>query len=224
MIKKHEQIAQIRPIEVELYSIDAEYTPQVSSIQSPSTTFSETVVIDPDGTTDYTYKSQLCNINREFDEVFSPDLGMYNGASGPFEHVINIGSTVPPQRRGRNPAYNRNNMEILQSKMDELVQRGVLAKPEDLNVNVEYVSPSFLVKKPSGGHRLVTAFNQLTEYVKTQPEAMPNVDDVLRQIAQWKFLIKTDITDAYYNIPLNKDSMRLTGIVSPFSKWRNYSC
>ena len=31
--------------------------------------------------------------------------------------------------------------------MDELEDLGVLARPEDVSVKVEYVSPSFLVKK-----------------------------------------------------------------------------
>ncbi len=34
----------------------------------------------------------------------------------------------------------------LQEKMDELESMGVLARPEDLDITVEHVSPSFLVK------------------------------------------------------------------------------
>ena len=45
--------------------------------------------------------------------------------------------------------------------MDELEDLGVLAKPEDVGVKVEYVSPSFLVKKGDHDFRLVTAFNTI---------------------------------------------------------------
>ena len=72
------------------------------------------------------------------------------------------------------------------------------------------------MKKSSGGHRLVTAFNQLGDYVKPQPAAMPNVDEVLRQIAQWEHIIKSDLRDAYYHISLARKSMKYAGIVSPF--------
>jgi hypothetical protein len=63
---------------------------------------------------------------------------------------------------------------------------GVLAKPEDVPVVAEYLNPSFLVKKPSGGHRLVIAFSEVAKYAKPQPSLMPNVDTTLRQIACWK--------------------------------------
>ena len=38
-------------------------------------------------------------------------------------------------------------MKLIQQKIDELEDLGVLAKPEDMNVKVEYTSPSFRVKK-----------------------------------------------------------------------------
>ena len=94
--------------------------------------------------------------------------------------------------------YNRNNLEMLQAKCDELVEQGVLARPEDINISVEYVSPSFLVKKSDGSHRLVTAFNELGEHARPQPTSMPNVEEVLRHIAQYKVMIKADLTTAYY--------------------------
>ena len=34
-------------------------------------------------------------------------------------------------------------MNLLQDKMDELEQLGALARPEDLGVKIEHVSPSF---------------------------------------------------------------------------------
>lgn len=67
---------------------------------------------------------------------------------------------------------------------------GVFTKPEIVKVNVEYVNPSFLVKKPSGGFRLVTAFADVGRYSKPQPSPMPDVDSTLRQIAQWRYILQ----------------------------------
>lgn len=47
--------------------------------------------------------------------------------------------------------------------------------PEDVGVTVEYFNPSFLVKKPSGGFRLVMAFSDVGQYSKPQPSLMPDV-------------------------------------------------
>jgi hypothetical protein len=69
-------------------------------------------------------------------------------------------------------------------------------------VQVEYLNPSFLVKKGSGDFRLVTAFAEVARYSKPQPSLMPNVDSVLRKIGQWTFIATTDLTKAFYQIPL----------------------
>ena len=82
----------------------------------------------------------------------------YNGASGKIEAVVNIGPTLPPQHKGRLPQYNRNTLEESQDKFDELKAASVFAKPEQVNIHVEYLKTLLLVKKPNGGSRLVTSF------------------------------------------------------------------
>ncbi|CAC5378809.1 unnamed protein product [Mytilus coruscus] len=67
-----------------------------------------------------------------------------------------MGPVQSPQRKGRVPQYSRNQLVELQQKFNELEAFGVFKRPED--IGVEYVNPSFLVKKPNGSFRLVTAF------------------------------------------------------------------
>ena len=134
-----------------------------------------------------------------------------------------MGPVLPPQRKGSVPQYSRNRLEDLQLKCDELEAMGVLAKPEDVGVTVEYLNPSFLVKKPSGDFRLVTAFSEVAKYAKPQPSLMPNVDNTLRQIARWKYIIKSDLQKAFYQIPLSKESMKYCGIATPFKGIRVYT-
>ncbi|CAG2254385.1 unnamed protein product [Mytilus edulis] len=62
------------------------------------------------------------------------------------------------------PQYSKNNLVELQNKFDELECKGVFRKPEDVGISVEYINPSFLVKKASGGFRLVTAFADVGRY------------------------------------------------------------
>ena len=83
--------------------------------------------------------------------------------------LVNIGPVQPPQRKGRVPQYSRNQPLELQAKFDERGQAQVFRRPEDLGITVEYLNPSFLVEKPSSGHRLVTAFVDVARYSKPQP-------------------------------------------------------
>ena len=107
-------------------------------------------------------------------------------------------------------------MIALQSKFDELENAGVFVKPEQVNVSVEYLNLSFLVNKTNGGHRLVTSFGEVGRYSKPQPSLMPQVDNVLRDITKWKFIIITDLLKSFYQIPLANDSMKYCGVSTPF--------
>ena len=100
-------------------------------------------------------------------------------------------------------------------KFDELENQGVFAHPESLGVTAEYLHPSFLVKKTSGGFRLVTAFAEVGRYSKPQSSLMPDVDSTLRSIARWKYLITSDLTSAFYQIPLSK-SMKYCRVATPY--------
>jgi len=103
----------------------------------------------------------------------------YNGAAGPFKAKVNIGPIKPPQRKGRLPQYARGKLVELQDKFDQLEELGVFQRPEEIDITVEYLNPSFLVKKTNGGSRLVTAFADVGRYSKPQPSLLPDVDSTL---------------------------------------------
>ena len=185
--------------------------------------YSDSVKLDPDNILTTEHHGQFQNLLRKYDDVFSPDLKGYNGSVGPFEAVVNMGPVEPPQRKGRIPQYSRNRLVELQAKFDELEQQGVFRRPEDIGITAEYLNPSFLVKKPSGGFRLVTAFAEVGQYSKPQPSLMPDVDSILRTIGQWKYIIVSDLSNAFYQIPLSKKSMKYCGVATPFRGIRVYT-
>ena len=216
LLKRHEQICQIR------HTTEAE-TPPTPNTYPESAHYSAVgvdrsgdVSVDPSGILSEPDKLAFIQVNRKYSGVYDASIGCYNGKSGPFTHTINMSDSLPPQRRGRSPQYCRSNQEELQLKFDELKSQGVFVRPEDIGITAEYVNPSFLVAKQNGGHRLVTAFAELGQYAKPQPSMMPKVEEIIAQIAQFKYLIKTDMTSAYYQILLNKLSMKYVGVTTPF--------
>ena len=218
LLKKGEQLCQIRPI-VNADSMVSCATPAKSpapSSQRARKPFSKNVTVDPGHCLPDTIRNQFHSLHLEYDDVFNPAVSKYNGASGKIEAFVNIGPTLPPQRKGRLPQYNRRTLEELQDKFDELESAGVFAKPEQVNVQVEYLNTSFLVKKPNGDSRLVTAFGEVAQYCKPQPSLMPNVDSVLRDIGKWNYLIITDLLKSFYQIPLAHSSMKFCGVATPF--------
>ena len=181
------------------------------------------LVVHPNSFLPPEVRDEFRELNFEFGDVFNPSISKYNGASGKIEAVVNMGPTLPPQRKGRLPQYNRSSMEALQAKFDELEDAGVFAKPEQVNVHVEYLNTSFLVKKPNGGSRLVTSFGQVAQYSKPQPSLMPNVDNVLRAIGQWQYIIVSDLLKSFDQIPLAASSMKYCGVATPYKGIRVYT-
>ena len=96
-------------------------------------------------------QSSFHSLPSDFDSVFDPTIQGYNGAIGPFEARVNMGPVEPPQWKGRLPQYAWSKLVDLQNKFDELEKLGIFKRPEDLNVAVENLKPSFLVKKSNSG-------------------------------------------------------------------------
>jgi hypothetical protein len=228
-IQRHEHLCQIRSIDtLDTGSLPTDVTPVPSpTSRNTSTTtppcHSAPVCVDPDGCLSCDLQQQFVSLHKQFDRVFNPAIPKYNGFSGKIEAVVNMGPTLPPQRKGRLPHYNRAGLIELQQKFDDLEEQGVFAKPEQVNCTVEYLNLSFLVKKPSGGSRLVTSFGDVARYSKPQPSLMPNVDSVLRDIAHWKYIIATDLKQSFYQIPLSPSSMKYCGVSTPFKGIRVYT-
>ena len=162
-------------------------------------------------------QSKFRSTVETWDEVFNPAISTYNHKAGECYAEVNVGPQLPPQHKGRVPFYGSNNMTELSEKIDELTRKGVLKKPQELGVSVEVVNPSFLVrKKDSKDKRFVTDFGCIADYCRPTPSHMPDVDSALRKVASWKYIIKMDLKEAYFQIPLRRSSMKYCGISSPY--------
>ena len=219
-IKKNDHVCQARLITDALTTTslppDVPFTATKCSQPQTSTFHSDQVSLDPDGILPPNEQASFITLLKEFDRVFDPRIPGYNGSTGPIQGVVNMGPDQPPQRKGRMPQYARNQLEQSQTKFDELEAIGVLKLPEDLGVVAEYLNPSFLMKKRSGGFRLVSAFTDVGRYSKPQPSLMPDVDSTLRKIACWRYIFVSDLSQSFYQIPLSKNSLKYCGVATPF--------
>jgi len=227
VVPRHGHFAQVRRLAPDLPAVieHGHVSPQPGDfpIRSGGIPHSRNVSVDPDGILEPSDRLSFEQLHREYDSVFDPQFDGYNGASGPFQAVVNMGPVKPPQRKGRVPQYSKDNLQLLQDKFDELESLGVFRKPEDINVVAEYLNPSFLVSKPNGGHRLVTAFAEVGRYCKPQPSLLPDVDSTLRLIGSWNYIITTDLLSAFYQIPLSSESVKYCGVATPYKGVRVYT-
>ena len=218
-IKKGQLVGQVRSVSNPNLDVASMMSsiPNVSSTEAPKTTsFTKSITIDPDGMLSPDDVTAFRQINEKFDDVFNPEFGAYNGKSGNVTASVYIGKTVPTPKKGKVPSYNRKDLQTLQEKFDELEQQGVLIRPESNDVKVIHSSPSFLVKKPDKSHRLVTSFTELNKFVRPLPSKLSTTSEVLKSLSRWKYIIKTDLKSAYYQIKVDKDSQKWLGTNSPY--------
>ena len=90
--------------------------------------------------------------NHKWDNASNPQFGT---VSGLFVGDIKFGSVAPPAKKPEIPFYNSSNLRQLQEEADKLKQLGVLARPDDLGVDVKFASSSFLRLKTSGAYRFI---------------------------------------------------------------------
>ena len=169
-LKRNEHFCQASPV----FEPTEEATPSpphnLLAPQPATSLHSSPVQIDPDNLLPQKTRVQFQSLLKEYDVVFDPNFKGYMGTVGPFMAKVNMGPVEPPQRKGRLPQYARGKLVELQEKFDKLEELGVFKRPEDIGISVEYLNPSFLVKKPNGGSRLVTASSHRVNTLASCPE------------------------------------------------------
>ena len=221
-LKRHEHFCQVTPVFEPKEESPTSQSPTQRPLPPSHASHSASVHVDPGRILPEAVRANFQSLLSEYDSVFDPQFPGYNGSAGPYQAKDNMGPVEPPQRKGRLPQYARDKLVELQEKFDHLEQLGVFQHPEDVGITGEYLNPSFLVKKPNGGSRLVTVFADVGRYSKPQPPLLPDVDSTLHRIAQWSHIIITDLTSAFYQIPLAKESMKYCGVATPFKGVRVY--
>ena len=225
-IGKSAHIAKIRRVsQPSLITPKNEITPHTTKAHQKGSELDNThlISVDPDNLLNPAEKAAFLKINSAYAQVFTSNFGAYNDASGKIRSHIDIGPVMHAPKKTKLPFYGSSDLQLLQDEADKLEALGVLAKPEDVEVEVKHASPSFLRGKPSGGHRFVTAFNELADYVRIPPSVAVSCNDIVRKIGAWKYLIKCDLTKSFYQIRVTKASMPFLGIVTPYKGVRVYT-
>ena len=183
------------------------------------------IQVDPDNVLSESEKSIFHELHKRFSSLFTPQPGRYNGYYGYIDNKLQFATQPPPNTKTRIPNYSPTMNNILAQKMDLLEQWGVLAEPEVMGVNVEYISPSMLVPKPDKGEfRLVTDFSSLNVYLKKVPNTSPTIAQAKSRIARAEFVIHLDLANYFYQNGLQLSDTKYLGTIHPFKGVRIYTC
>ena len=69
--------------------------------------------------------------------------------------------------------------------------------------STEFVSPTFMVKKPDGGTRLVLNLKELNQFVKYEHCKMDIIKTIINMVTRNCFMATRDLKDAYYSVAIS---------------------
>ena len=181
--------------------------------------------VDPDHILSPQERDIFHNLHKRFAKLFTTQPGKYNGSYGYINNSLQFSTPPPPNARTHIPNYSPSMNAIMAQKMDDLEAWGVLTIPEQMGINVEFVSPSLLVPKPEKGeYRLVTDFSALNIHLKRVPNTSATISQAKSRIAKARYVIHLDLSNFFYQNGMQKSDAKYLGTVHPFKGLRVYTC
>ena len=172
--------------------------------------------LDPDGIMPEEAKKLIREVTNEFAAVFTTAPGKYNGYYGLMDNSIQFTSPPAPNTKIYLPNYTEELKRKQADLMDTLISNGVLARPEDVGVIPEVVSPSLLIPKLDPGEfRCVTDFSYINKFIRKYPSTSPTIDDAKNFLARKKLFVHLDLSNFYQSGLSNKCSQWL-GTFHPY--------
>lgn len=180
-----------------------------------------------------TDQHRLQQILRNKNSVFDQDLSIgYNQYSGPHYCRLKFANEERPSSRKVNCVQYNNAMNVLlQQVCDQLTHSNVLGVPQHENVDVQHVMPCFLRKKQKAKDkknseltvddvRLVVNTCELSKYMKSLPAKVNKPQEVYNTLAKWRYIIKTDLYQGFFQNHLHKEAQKWCAIITPFGGMR----
>ena len=158
---------------------------------------SETIHLIKFGITDPETKALLDSAHRHYRDVFNKDLS--NGYNGYFcRHLCNLNWTSqqrPTARKIPITGYSHDLKGVMQEICDKLTNQGVLKIPQQHNIIVQSLCPSFLRRKRKAVDtpthlltnnvvRLLINFAPVNVLIKNLPSPMVTTDDLYRNLGR----------------------------------------
>lgn len=130
------------------------------------------------------------------------------GCTKLISHIIDTNDASPIKQRHYTispflqPEVNR--------EIDRMLSLGVIEP-----ANSPWSSPVVVVRKPNGKVRLCLDARKLNDVTKKEAYPLPNINRILGRLTGTRFLSSIDLSDAFWQVSLNKDSRDKTAFAIP---------
>lgn len=107
--------------------------------------------------------------------------------------------------------------EKVAAELNRLKENGIIAP---VTGPTDWLSALLIVQKANGDIRVCVDPKPLNKALKRDHFPMPILDDILPKLTKAKIFSTVDVANAFWHIPLDNESSRLTAFETPFGKFR----
>ena len=101
--------------------------------------------------------------------------------------------------------------------MDELIQSGILMRPEEIGVTAEFISPCLIIPKlEKDSFRLVSDLTGLNRFVKRSPMSSPTIQEAKTDLARKKYFAEIDLSNYFFQGGLRREDCSFLAVQHPF--------
>ncbi|KAL7879761.1 hypothetical protein SRHO_G00020150 [Serrasalmus rhombeus] len=131
------------------------------------------------------------------------------GVAEGFVHKVKLRSDVPPlqQKLRRLPFAVRDSVS---QELKRLEKEGIIEKVD----SSEWVSPTVVIQKKSGGIRLCVDLREPNKAVVIDSHPLPHIEEVFTELRGSAVFSTIDLQNAYHQVTLHEDSRDLTAFIT----------
>ncbi|GAB1865875.1 Reverse ribonuclease integrase [Camponotus japonicus] len=130
------------------------------------------------------------------------------GATSLTEHKIDVGGHAPVKQRYY--PVSPKIQEAIYAEVDKMLAAGIIEPSKS-----EWSSPIVMIKKPNGSYRFCLDFRKLNSVSKKDAYPLPYMNAILDKLRSASYISTIDLSQAYFQIPLERNSRELTAFTVP---------
>ncbi|XP_063955624.1 uncharacterized protein LOC135154209 [Lytechinus pictus] len=152
---------------------------------------------------------QLSVILDEYSDILSERPGRTDVT----EHDLKTSTDRPIRQKAyRIPHTIKNKVK---DELKEMLEAGIITESDS-----PYASPLVIVKKKDGALRLCVDYRKLNEVTEFDAYPMPNIEEIIDQLGQAKYITTMDLTKGYWQVPLTAAASKKSAFITPFGLYQ----
>ena len=116
--------------------------------------------------------------------------------------TIEFENDIPTKYNAKDPSFSLVEEEEIQVILEEMLHKRIIR--ETTHESTEFVSPTFIVKKPDGRTRLILNLKELNEFIRYEHFKMDGINTIINMVTRNCFMATIDLKDAYYSVGMSR--------------------